>query len=245
MENVFEVSSAQALYDDMDKVRATIDERGYAIARGLVSKDDVAKFRGRVTELYDPTADVRISGAYQRGSRNFQRLDLGEYPSSSRFARYFFFFSWNDDRDFADIGRVQMTIFNKLTRQPDNFGFDGDDDDDRFRVSFVIQYPIGGGFMSKHREYSTKGDDKAYVVYLALTTRGVDYQAGGAYIDVAGETVDIEANVRAGDVVFYRGDMFHGVYGVDRDKPVQMGEVCGRMILTTQANYFKAKKPKQ
>lgn len=239
MSHLYEVTSFQEVYDRIDSIRDTVDTIGFAIIRGSVSGGDIERYKGRVRHLYSPVSDVRISGHYQRGSKDFQRLDLGEYPSSSRFARYFFFFSWNEnDQHFLDINRAQMRIFNLLARQPSSFGLEGDDDDNRFRVSFVIQYPLGGGFMSKHREHSKVKDDKAYVVYLALTTRGIDYDKGGGYVVINDTMTDIEEHVLASDLVVYRGDMFHGVNGIDRDKPVVLNEVCGRMILTTQVNYF-------
>lgn len=239
MDNIFEVTSPAEVHDRIDEIRAVTDARGFSLVRGLVPESEVARFRRRVTDLFDPAREIRVSGEYRRGMPDFQRLDLGEYPSSSRFARYYYFFSWNDDRDFKDVGHLQMSIFNRMTRQPATFGFEGDDDPSRYRATFVIQYPIGGGFMSKHREYSTKQNDKAYVVYLALTTRGVDYHQGGAYVYVGDELVDIDALTRASDIVIYRGDLYHGVFGVDHDLPVELGQVCGRMILTTQVNYLK------
>jgi len=239
MSHLFEVTSVQEVYDRIDHIRDAVDTNGFAILRGAISTGDVERFRDRVKHLYAPGGDVRISGHYQRGSKDFQRLDLGEYPSSSRFARYFFFFSWNEnDQHFLTINRAQMHIFNLLARQASSFGLEGDEDPNRFRVSFVIQYPLGGGFMSKHREHSKEKDDKAYVVYLALTTRGVDYEKGGGYVFINDKMVDIEEHVVASDLVVYRGDMFHGVNGIDRDKPVVLDGVCGRMILTTQVNYF-------
>lgn len=239
MKNLFELPSLETVYERIETVRAAVDESGFAIIRGAVPVTAVEAYKERVRQFYTPGGDVRISGHYKPGSKDLQRLDLGEYSASSRFARYFFFFPWNEQgTQYLEINRAQIQIFNRLARQPLNFGLDGDADPNRFRVSFVIQYPLGGGFMSRHREYSKEKDDKAYVVYLALTTRGVDYASGGGYVVINDTVVDIEQHVVASDLVVYRGDMFHGVQGVDRDKPVQFEGINGRMILTTQVNYF-------
>jgi hypothetical protein len=134
---------------------------------------------------------------------------------------------------------MQLDLFRRLSGKGEEFGSAGQDSNPRrFRMSFVLQYPIGGGFMSKHREYNREEGDRSYVVYVALTTRGQDFQKGGAYIYDGDRKVDIEASVQAGDVVVYRGDRFHGVEGIDPDVPVRLSEVCGRMILTTIVQYF-------
>ncbi|MBK7864648.1 MAG: hypothetical protein IPJ65_39800 [Archangiaceae bacterium] len=239
--NIFEVSSAEMLNINVDAVRSQVDSSGFAIVRGAVREDSVAAFRKRVVDLFSRGRDERVSGDYKRGSADFQRLDLGEYPASTRFARYFMLFPWNNDATFSAISDMQMKVLNLLSRKPLEVGQLGADyNEKRFRMSFVIQYPAGGGFMSKHREYTGQEEgDKAYVVYLALTTRGVDYESGGAYVYVDDRKVDIEGVVRAGDIVIYRGDYYHGVDGVDRDRAVDLATVCGRMMLTTVVKYFK------
>jgi hypothetical protein len=239
--NIFELDSITQACSSIETIRAATDEAGFSIIKGMISKSLVGNYLECIRNTFDPNGDIRISGAYKRESQDFQRLDLGEFQSSTRFARYFFFFPWNDNfRQFDSISRPQMNIFNLLAGHSIDFGLSTDSHSSRFRSTFVIQYPLGGGFMSKHREYSIEKDDKAYVVYLALTTKGVEYSNGGAYVFEGDKLIEIEEHVQASDIVIYRGDRFHGVSAIDRDKALNVSEVNGRMILTTQVNYFKS-----
>lgn len=233
--------SIEAVKADIDEIRSLADEAGFCVVRGAIAGEQVQCPIDRITQVFDAASDVRISGRYERGWPDFHRLDLGEYGASARFARYFFFFPWNGDRALEEISQAQMEIYNLLARNDPSFGSmtEADTNPNRFRLSFVLQYPIGGGFMSQHREYTQQEQgDKAYVLYLALTTRGKDFESGGAYLRQNGEKIDIEEQVRAGDLLIYRGDLYHGVEGVDRHKPVVLDEINGRLMLTTTIKYF-------
>jgi hypothetical protein len=95
--------------------------------------------------------------------------------------------------------------------------------------------------MSRHREWTQREEgDKAYALYMALTTRGKDFEAGGAWVELDGKRIDIDAYTQAGDLILYRGDQFHGVEGVDRDKPVVLDQVNGRIMFTTTIKYFES-----
>ncbi|HEY8154915.1 MAG TPA: hypothetical protein VII72_12375 [Myxococcota bacterium] len=241
-EQLIQTGSVGEVRERIDEIRERTDRGGFAIVRGAFGKDVVASLRERIRRQFDPKADVRISGHYQRGWKDFQRLDLGEYVASSRFARYFFFFPWNGDAEIERVAADQIDIFNRLARKSAAFGSQtaADSDPDRFRMSFAIQYPTGGGFMSRHREWTQREEgDKAYALYLALTTRGEDFDSGGAWVELDGQKVDIDAHVEAGDLVLYRGDHYHGVSGIDRDKPVALDRVCGRIMFTTTIKYFE------
>lgn len=245
MGRVYQASMKQAL-ERIDEIRARAAREGYAIIRGAVSEEQVQRLLDHVRGLFDPRADVRRSGEYRRDMEDFHRLDLGEYGASTRFARYFMFFPWNQDLAFGDVSVTMMDVMRGLAGKGDLYasGSPEDTNPDRYRISYVIQYPTGGGFMSKHREYTRQEeDDHAFVLTLALTTRGKDFSTGGAYLHRGDEKLDVEASVLAGDLLVYRGDLFHGVEGVDPDKPVVLDEVCGRIVLLTTTKYFGDSRP--
>src|ERR1700733_15224233 len=170
-DNVFTMTSIDEALENIDRVRSVTDEHGFSLLRGAIPVSTIEQYRARVAGLFDPSGDVRVTGAYRRNSPDLQRLDLGEYRASTRFARYFIFFSWNDNEVFTSVGDLQMRLFNRLSKLPPTFGMDEDNQGNRFRVTMVLQYPRGGGFMSKHREYDTEKNDRAYVVYFSLTSR--------------------------------------------------------------------------
>jgi hypothetical protein len=49
----------------------------------------------------------------------------------------------------------------------------------------------------------------------------------------------IEDHIRFADMVIYRGDYYHGVESIDREKHLNLNQICGRMILTTVFKYFQ------
>lgn len=237
---VYEGSMREAL-DQIDQIRDRAAHDGYAIIRGAVRENQVQRLLDHTRNLFDPRADVRKSGEYRRDMKDFHRLDLGEYGASTRFARYFMFFPWNQDPFFDDVGATMMDVMRGLAGKAASYASGGPEDanPNRYRISYVIQYPIGGGFMSNHREYTRQEeDDHAFVLTIALTTRGKDFSAGGAYLHRGDETIDVEASVEAGDLLVYRGDLYHGVEGIDRDRPIVLDEVCGRIVLLTTTKYF-------
>jgi hypothetical protein len=239
MDNILKLRSSDELFFNVEKIRTIVDDNGFAILRGIIDNSMLNFIRSEILKDFDSRCDTRVSGKYLRKAKNFQRLDIGEYASSSRCARYFFFFPWNNNDPFKSINELQMKLFNLLAKKPSSFGFDQDSNSNRFRASFVLQYPTGAGFMSRHCEKSGEEEgDKAYVIYLALTTRGVDFKSGGAYIERNGEMFDIDAHVMAGDLVIYRGDYYHGVSNIDSSEFPVFEKVCGRMILTTVVKYF-------
>ena len=61
--------------------------------------------------------------------------------------------------------------------------------------------------------HGDKMEDREHWHYiLPLTFRGPDYAAGGLHLtDRSGTRVDVDAETRAGSVVFYDGRLTHGV----------------------------------
>jgi hypothetical protein len=240
VDNIFEVKSIDNIFLDIPKIKNATDLSGFSIIRGSFNKDYITSLSDHIRKKFNPKKDTRISGVYKKGSPDFQRLDLGEYKASTRFLRYFFFFPWNNDEVFSEINHIQLDILNKLSNLS-TIPLPGEDTSksNQSWMSWVLQYPVGGGFMSKHREYTKINEgDRSYVIYLCLTTRGKDFESGGAYVFNGDEKVDIENHTRAGDLVLYRGDRYHGVSGIDPHKPLEIDNISGRLILTTIYNYF-------
>lgn len=235
----FDLSTAQHLMHSLkNKVQHEVNQNGYIVLKQFIPRELTKKIKEYVKSEFNIQNDVRISGHYKRDQANFHRLDCGEY-GNTRFARYFFFFHWNSLPDI--IKKIDtLLIFTRNTLADTHFGTDKDLHSLRFSKTCILQYPIGGGFMSKHFERPIKEDkDTAYVVYLALTTRGIDFQSGGAYIENPdGKLIDIEAIVEEGDFVVYRGDYNHGVLGVDKDKHIILDALCGRMNMMSTFDYF-------
>ena len=96
--------------------------------------------------------------------KDFQRLDIGDYSSSSRFARFFFKFPWNKNDIYNKVASETYDIRSRLCDYQVGLWdqlqklshVKKKSKTNKFCYSYLIQYPVGGGFMSCHREYYTK-----------------------------------------------------------------------------------------
>ena len=243
MKNIFLLDNNDEVINQIDLIRELTDNNGWSIIRGLINKTTVNDLVDYIKSKHNLEKEIKVSGNYKRNSPDFQRLDVGEFNASSRLNRYFMFFPWNNDKIFQPVNNTQLLILRSLSKKGLKYGEIGDEENfnkNRFVMSYVIQYPIGGGFMSTHREYNQEDKgDRSYVVYLALTQKNIDYYTGGGFVSREDKKYIIDDYVELGDLVLYRGDMYHGVEAIDREKPLNLNQICGRMILTSVFKYFQ------
>jgi hypothetical protein len=229
---VFNCTAVDSVVARQHEILAVINKTGFSVLRGLLDPAKIQAVRQVLTGGFERSRDVFRTGPYRQGCPDYQRIDIGEFQSSSRLCRYFFRFPWNDNTDFQSISSVLMDV-----RQV----FDGviPLTGTRFRSTFVIQYPRGGGFMSRHNEQAVHSDKPPFVVYTPLTKRGIDYTTGGGYILGEGDSLlYIDEFSEPGDVVLYRGDYYHGVTTVDPEVPISLDTVNGRMMLTASVSDY-------
>ena len=243
MENILHLNKIEDVISQIHHIKECVHKNGWAIIRGLNEKSDVKKLVKHIKTKHNIENEIKVSGNYERNSLDFQRLDVGEFNASSRLNRYFMFFPWNNDKVFESINKKQISILRSLSNKGSNYGDIGSKENynkNRFIMSYVIQYPTGGGFMSTHREYNQEDvDDRSHVVYLALTEKNIDFDTGGAFVFKGEKKYLIEDHIEFADMVIYRGDYYHGVESIDREKDLNLNQICGRMILTTVFKYFQ------
>ncbi|MCX6125491.1 MAG: hypothetical protein NTV34_12200 [Proteobacteria bacterium] len=221
----------------LDELKQEVETKGFCILKNYASKEEVADLLSFLGSKFKIDQDVRVSGNYYRNMPDIQRLDIGEFKSSSRFCRYFFTFPWNSGRG-QELAKKLIQLTNKITNVPDAFH---DEDADRFLTSFFIQYPVGGGFMSGHREYAIKSKaDNAFVLYIPLTTKSKNFNTGGAFVyNRENEKICIDDFCEAGDLVIYDGSALHGVESIDiRSKP-DLDTLSGRIIFVATTEYIR------
>ena len=224
-------------------IRKEVKKKGYFILPALYSKKQVNKIVNLIKKSFELSKEIKKSGHYKKNMKDMIRLDVGEYKASTRLARFFFKFPWNKNNNEISIIAEQLfslrcslsnsnnllmeKVKKKLTKKI-------------FCMSYIIQYPKGGGFMSVHREYPIKNKkDNLFVVYLALTTKKKDFSTGGAYVIKKGKEVLIEDIIKAGDVAVYLGSLKHGVRPIDQDQKLDLDKINGRMMFMPVINYFK------
>ena len=97
-------------------------------------------------------------------------------------------------------------------------------------------YFSGGGFFSEHRDIIVEKISNEITVptiqlVALITTKGVDYNDGGASIrNSKGELINIEDYASSGDVIAYDASSLHGVLPVDQHKPLDLNMTSGRVV---------------
>ena len=97
------------------KLKKKVDEKGYFIIKYFLEPKLVSKILSLLRKEFNSKKDIRKSGEYFSGMSDFQRLDIGEYPASSRFSRYFFKFPWNKNDAFSQIASDAYDVRSNLT----------------------------------------------------------------------------------------------------------------------------------
>ena len=225
--------------ENYKELKKAADNNLYILIKNVISKSLVNKIRRRINKDFNYNKDVRISGRHQFGRKNLHRLDCGEY-GTSRFSRYFFYFPWNDNKEITFVHSKLLHLKNKIC----GTNYDiilGSKKKTNYSLFQIIQYPIGGGFMSKHRDPVRKEkNDTGYVIMLYLSTFGKDFKSGGAYIyNKKNKKLFVEKQLKSGDILIYKSNILHGVEGVDRNKKIILNKVNGRIVAAATINYFK------
>lgn len=219
--------------------RDLIAESSAAIVRGLIPPAIAAQIVANLKANFTSEADIRVNPSVTPSSKNYQRLDLGEYGGVARYMRTFFQFGWNEDKlgssePFAILTRMR----NLLMGMPENYLLDGGHESGAYNAARIIQYPSGGGFMAGHQDklsnhinLANQGFRSNYVALLSLGSRGKDFEQGGAWINsAAGDRLDVEGMLLLGDIVLYDQLTKHGVAGIDTHKPIDTTGLSGRLV---------------
>jgi len=224
-----------------NEVRQALKERHIVRVRGLFSPPTLrsamrgiaSRFEAAHDRKHDPR-DVEVPRT------NFQKLQIGANSGVNsrrtlgRFLRILYNPIFAPDvlglrQEFIRLARFR----NGLYRLPQDYAVFGTDDG-FWSCTRLHQYPRGGGFMVPHRDlYAQVVTDDAELGYyqplLVLSERGVDYDEGGAYIDVGEERVEFEASCQVGDVIVYDGSTVHGVADIDPLQALDLQNFGGRI----------------
>ena len=148
----------------------------------------------------------------------------------------FVFYPWNQDIfDLFELLRPVYRLKNALSgNHPDRYLSRTGEDGVVARLAFQF-YPAGSGFLARHRDPS--GEHQATVPTVTLSTKGVDFVSGGAYLeDLDGTTNYLDDLTKPGDVVFFGSDLIHGVDIIDENQATDWLAFQGRWSLLIATN---------
>jgi hypothetical protein len=237
--NVLHVDAPAAI--DAVAVHDRVRRDAFAAIRGLFCPEAIAAGLASLRAGFRADRDQPAVGeAPAAVMRNFQKLAIGgagnHWDYRPRFMRTIYNPLWDEDLyGLHAIFRRLAQVRNVLQQKPLGHAIDRVEDG-LWTAARLQHYPAGGGNISRHRDavISTVTGDagltRFHQLLLLLTTRGVDFEAGGAFCESHGEEVDLESEFRAGDVVIYDGATMHGVHDIDPHRLPRLDTLDGRVV---------------
>lgn len=148
----------------------------------------------------------------------------------------FSFFPWNQDLfGLFDLLEPVYRVKNVLSGLPPA-SFLGRAPELGCTARISVQfYPKGGGSLNGHTDPVDR--HQLTVPSLELSRRGEDYSTGGIYLTRAdGSTLDAQAQLDVGDVLFFNAATPHGVATIDESEPLEWHRFEGRWIALLAVN---------
>ena len=171
------------------------------------------------------------------GRPNFHRLNVDDERAHVRGCFHqFVFYPWNQDifnlfELFGDLFRLKNIISgNESSRYMGRQG----EDEMITRIAFQF-YPAGMGFLNRHQD--PYGEHQLTVPTMSLSSKTVDFQVGGAFIeDEYGKQVILDDYTSSGDVVFFDARLTHGVAKIDPGSNKHWLDFAGRWTCLVATN---------
>ena len=225
---------------DIKEVKEIIEEYSVACIRGLVSPDEVLSCKLRLRNSFKRSLDrPSIGEAAKDIQSNFQKLLIGGQNHNgqylTRFFRTFYNPMWEDDSyGLHRAFKLMIKIRNLLCKLPIDFALDKIEPNGLWSATRIHQYPTGGGYFERHRDYVLTEVNKEhhlsfYQVILNMSTYGEDFKQGGGYVLSKGKKVLFERDFQVGDILIYDEHTIHGVDEIDPHKGLCLDKVCGRL----------------
>ena len=194
---------------DHHNLMSEIESIGYSIIKNCVSKEFVSTQRSRWLPVFDKRNVEKkfVRGNLILGEENF--LSYSEIDAYCMFRNFEFLWNETDDEDALAL-HIQLHRYrNKMQGLDQNFGLNYNDTNYGVYIS-TSYYPADIGKLVAHKDGHKDVPILHYM--LPFTFKGKDYDEGGLFIkDSADETIDLDALVEPGDVIFFDGRREHWV----------------------------------
>jgi hypothetical protein len=144
----------------------------------------------------------------------------------------------------SEVFELIVELRNRMTSMPADFG-DNPKRDGYWNAKRVHHYPQGGGFMVGHSDtYFNKvlGDQGFLQILFLMSEKGRDFMSGGGFVeDLNGTRIDAEEVGGMGTIIFFNGEIMHGVADVDPLSDFSFESPTGR--LAAIANLYEYRSP--
>ncbi len=229
-------------YDEIDfkLVKKNLELNSVVVIRGLVSKDDINQAVRKIKNNFDKNKDHPTIGESPKDiQNNFQKLLVGGHTHSglylTRFFRTFYNPIWSENiYGMHHIYKLMIKIRNKCSNYPENFALEKIEENGLWSATRIHQYPQGGGYFAKHKdtvltEVSKEENINFIQVIINMTKLGVDFESGGAFVEVNNNKIFFEKEFALGDIIIYDERTIHGVDEIDINKNLDLDNICGRL----------------
>ena len=147
----------------------------------------------------------------------------------------FNFYPWNFDIfDLFERTKMIYKLKNVISGKKQEQYMDKFPEDNFTRRLAFQFYPSGIGGLKKHAD--PVGEHQLVVPTMNLTTKGIDFSSGGAYIELSGKKIYTDEIAPPGDVLFFNAQMPHGVDVIDEGKQPDWYSFNGRWMLLFALN---------
>ena len=229
-------------YEDIDfqLVKKNLELNSVVVIRGLVSKDEINQAVRKIKNNFDKNKDHPTIGESPKDiQNNFQKLLVGGHTHSglylTRLFRTFYNPIWSENiYGMHHIYKLMIKIRNKCSNYPENFALEKIEENGLWSATRIHQYPQGGGYFAKHKDtvltaVSKEENINFIQVIINMTKLGVDFESGGAFVEVNNDKIFFEKEFALGDIIIYDERTIHGVDEIDINKNLDLDNICGRL----------------
>ena len=207
---------------DSTQIRQAILERGYCVVEQLISQADVNELRDFWLAAFRPGLSTGpVIWTPYLGEPNRIMFHANKY--GHLFRSYDFLWNRPLHEKTREIALKLDVMRNGVIEAPANTGQALVRD--RYGIYVTTSYyPPLNGELPEHRDPTDGRRHWHYV--LPLTFKGTDFFSGGLFLtDRFGQSVDMEAGVSPGSVIFYDGTLPHRVDPIDDGARAQLGRL--------------------
>ena len=240
----------------IELINQSIARDHFCILKGFHTQNTQKSILDFMKKRFLESDDIRVSGGFYYNMPDYCRLDIGDSYGNTRFSRYILFCEWNKhNHEFFKLINNLLSFRNEVANiKKVNYLYNIKNNllnkDTMFcDVIRMIQYPIGGGFLSYHDDSDiTFYPDNMLNMLLPITTRNKEciesnnelqgFDNGGFYYIHNGDKIDVEEYIDSGDIIFHDTTIGHGVNCIDNDKELDIINLCGRISLNFSIGIF-------
>ena len=235
------------------KSKLILKNKNFCIIKNFIKKKDYIEINKFLKKSFKLREDIRVSGPFIYGQKDYKRLDIGDSYVNPKFLRFISFFQWNKENKklfnlIKPILNFRDHLCNIKKNEDFTYSIKGQKNKKFVYCDLVrmIQYPLGGGFLGKHRDKSEYFPKDILNVLMPLSSKTKkrnkgSFDQGGLYYIKNNKKINIEKYIDTGDLIIHNQTIYHGVNSIDPNKNLDIKNFNGRTTLNFSIGNFTKK----